>query len=235
VTRERLTFANVISVIALFVALGGGAYAISKAPKNSVTSKSIKNGQVKTKDLGKDAATGAKVNEASLGQVPSAVNAGHAQTADLAARADVGAQRFQSFNMPSTDPSIVQSTVPAHVLLTFGEAKIAASCFKVGPGIEVYLSVIATSPGTLYGFYHTDSADDGTTNTTTQRKVQLAAGNAYAINDGFSSPASPNPTDGDGQAIFSGAERSLVIASHVDAGLTADRCNVAGTVVQAAP
>jgi hypothetical protein len=40
--RTRLTFANVVSVIALFVALGGGAYAAIKLPANSVGSKQIK-------------------------------------------------------------------------------------------------------------------------------------------------------------------------------------------------
>ncbi len=48
--RERLTFANVVSCFALFIALGGGAYAIT-LKKNSVKSKQIKNGQVKTADL----------------------------------------------------------------------------------------------------------------------------------------------------------------------------------------
>jgi hypothetical protein len=95
--RPRLTFANVVSAIALFVALGGGAYAVSIAKKNSVTSKSIKNGQVKGKDLAKNAVNGAKVadnsltgaeiNESSVGKVPSATNANHATSADSATSA----------------------------------------------------------------------------------------------------------------------------------------------------
>ena len=54
--RRHLSFANVVSVIALFVALGGGAYAAFHLPKNSVRSKNIVNGQVKAKDLVKPAA-----------------------------------------------------------------------------------------------------------------------------------------------------------------------------------
>ena len=49
--RTRLSFANVISAVALFVALGGGAYAAFTLPKNSVSSKNIVNGQVKRRDL----------------------------------------------------------------------------------------------------------------------------------------------------------------------------------------
>lgn len=54
--RAHLTFANVMSVIALFVALGGVGYAAATLPKNSVGTAQIK----------KDAVTGAKVKNSSL-------------------------------------------------------------------------------------------------------------------------------------------------------------------------
>lgn len=57
--RPRLTFANVISCLALFVALGSGAYAATQLPKNSVGPKQIK----------KNAVNGAKVKDRSLGAV----------------------------------------------------------------------------------------------------------------------------------------------------------------------
>lgn len=53
--RPRLTFANVVSCLALFIALGSGAYAATLAP-NSVGSKQIK----------KDAVNSAKVKDRSL-------------------------------------------------------------------------------------------------------------------------------------------------------------------------
>jgi hypothetical protein len=40
--RKRLTFANVVSCLALFVALGGASYAATQLPKNSVGTKQIK-------------------------------------------------------------------------------------------------------------------------------------------------------------------------------------------------
>jgi hypothetical protein len=49
--RPRLTFANVVSMLALFVALGGSSYAAIALKRNSVTSKHIKNGQVKSDDV----------------------------------------------------------------------------------------------------------------------------------------------------------------------------------------
>jgi hypothetical protein len=47
--RSRLTYANVMATVAVFIALGGGAYAISLG-KNSVGSKQLKPGAVKPKD-----------------------------------------------------------------------------------------------------------------------------------------------------------------------------------------
>jgi hypothetical protein len=49
--RSRLTYANVISTLCLFLLLGGGAYAAFSLPKNSVKSKNIVNGQVKADDI----------------------------------------------------------------------------------------------------------------------------------------------------------------------------------------
>ena len=61
--RKRISFANVMSVLALFVALGGSAYALKR---NSVTSKQLKNNGVKNVDLANDAVTSEKVADGSL-------------------------------------------------------------------------------------------------------------------------------------------------------------------------
>jgi Collagen triple helix repeat (20 copies) len=54
--RARLTYANVVATIALFIALGGSSYAALKLPKNSVGSEQIK----------PDSVTSAKVKGGSL-------------------------------------------------------------------------------------------------------------------------------------------------------------------------
>ena len=73
---------NVVGYVALFVALSGVAYAANNAPKNSVTSSSIKKGAVKSSDVANEALTGTDVSEATLGQVP---NAGALDSLDSAA------------------------------------------------------------------------------------------------------------------------------------------------------
>jgi hypothetical protein len=93
---------NVVGYVALFFAVTGVAWAAHTAPKNSVTSKSIRDGQVKTKDVrdgaitnpkladgavsaqkvAPDSLTGNQIDEFSLGQVPSAAQAGNADKLD---------------------------------------------------------------------------------------------------------------------------------------------------------
>jgi hypothetical protein len=48
---HRLTFANVTSSLALFIALGGASYAAIKVPANSVGTKQVKNRAITTRKL----------------------------------------------------------------------------------------------------------------------------------------------------------------------------------------
>jgi hypothetical protein len=81
--RPRLTYANVVATMALFIALGGASYAALKLPKNSVG----------TKQLKKNAVNGSKVKNNSLtgedfaGSVADASHAAHADLADSATNA----------------------------------------------------------------------------------------------------------------------------------------------------
>lgn len=66
--RNRLTYANVMATVAVFIALGGGAYALT-LKKNSVKSKHIKDGQVKSADVADDDLIGTDIDEDTL-QLP---------------------------------------------------------------------------------------------------------------------------------------------------------------------
>jgi hypothetical protein len=93
--RKRLTYANVMSSIAVFLVLGGATALAAGLAKNSVGSKQlkknavttakIKNGAVTTSKIKNGAITGAQVNASTLGTVP---NANHAGSADNAKNAD---------------------------------------------------------------------------------------------------------------------------------------------------
>src|SRR4051794_9197650 len=96
---KRPSPALVISMLALFVALGGSAYAATKIgtkniKNNAITASKIKKNAVTTAKIKNGAVTGAKVNAATLGTVP---NATHASTADSASKA-IDATNAASFS-----------------------------------------------------------------------------------------------------------------------------------------
>jgi hypothetical protein len=95
--RKRITYANVMSSIAVFLVLGGGAaYAAKKIGSNEIKGNSITTGKIKkeavsaskikknsvtTAKIANGAVTGAKLNLGTIGAVPNAV---HATSADNA-------------------------------------------------------------------------------------------------------------------------------------------------------
>jgi hypothetical protein len=80
--RERLTYANVMTALALFLAIGGVSYAATQLPKNAVGAKQLKKNAVTGAKIKKQTITAAKVkkgtltgtqiNLAALGTVPTA-------------------------------------------------------------------------------------------------------------------------------------------------------------------
>jgi hypothetical protein len=83
--RARMSYANVMATLALFLALGGSSYAALQLPRNSVgstqlkrnavTSTKIKRSAVTTAKIKANAVTGAKINEATLAKVSQAAAA----------------------------------------------------------------------------------------------------------------------------------------------------------------
>jgi hypothetical protein len=83
--RARMSYANVIATLALFVALGGSSYAALQLPRNSVgptqlkknavTAAKIKRNAVTAAKIKRNAVTGSKINEATLGTIPQAAAA----------------------------------------------------------------------------------------------------------------------------------------------------------------
>jgi hypothetical protein len=88
--KDKLTYANVVSTLCLFLLLGGSAYALS-VPRNSVGTRQLKAKSVTNGKLANEAVTGAKIAEGSitgqnvnlsaLGTVPQAANASNAAEA----------------------------------------------------------------------------------------------------------------------------------------------------------
>lgn len=131
--KKRLTYANVMSSLAVFLVLGGGAalaanqlgknsVGTKQLRKNAVTAAKIKKNAVRTAKIRNRAVTGAKINLATLGTVPSAAHAASADTAASASNANtVGGSSIGK----------VFAKVPvssAATLGTFGAFKFDATC-----------------------------------------------------------------------------------------------------------
>jgi hypothetical protein len=63
---DRLTYANVVATLALFVALGGISYAAVKLPRNSVGTKHIKKGAITADKIRNGAVGSAKIRDGAI-------------------------------------------------------------------------------------------------------------------------------------------------------------------------
>ena len=86
--RERLTYANVMSTLAVFIALGGSSYAAAMISGSSIKNRSISGSKLKHNTL-----TGTQIKESKLARVPRARDAdrvGGQTAADLKIRCPDG-------------------------------------------------------------------------------------------------------------------------------------------------
>jgi hypothetical protein len=150
VFRPKLTYANVVATLALFIALGGASYAAIKLPKNSVGTKQLKKNAVTTAKLRNGAVTAAKLRP---GTIPTSVpNSGHATSADSATVAGNGAQRID-FHSPGIDPtpSNFFETPAAHQIFSSDGLTIRASCIG-GEKARLYVTISASEGNAFWGY-----------------------------------------------------------------------------------
>jgi hypothetical protein len=148
--RRHATYGNVTATLALFIALGGGAYAAVALPANSVGTRQLKTKAVTTSKIKNSAVTGAKVRkntltgadirESTLGQVPSALAANTATTATNATNA-TNATRATTAGHATT--ATTATTANAMGLVVYKSASVP---LPVGP-ITAVPGTVACNPG----------------------------------------------------------------------------------------
>jgi len=116
--RQRLTYANVMSTLAVFIALGGSSYAAV-----TISGSSIKNRSIPAKKLKRNAITGKEVRESRLSAVP------RARTADRVGGFTASALRVRcpGDTFPIADVCVERTPRPAS---SYGSAVL--QCAQVG-------------------------------------------------------------------------------------------------------
>jgi hypothetical protein len=179
--RLRPTYANVVSTLALVVAVSGGAYAATQLPKDSVGSKQIRNNKVKSKDLKDGGVTSQDVRDGTLTGAdlrPGVVDAEVAGT-------PMGGDLTGTFPAPELDPGLlsdlatdveVQSGLedlredavigerasgsaflgagdgPVELVSIPDVVTVSASCFEAGPNQGMNVEVVNETPGSAWDY-----------------------------------------------------------------------------------
>jgi len=126
---RRLSYADVMATIAVFVALGGVSYAAATISGNSIIKGTVgagklKNGTLTDQQIKKNALTGEAINESSLGTVPSAQTAASATTAATATTATTAQSAANADHALSADTAgKATSATSANVALLAEDAE----------------------------------------------------------------------------------------------------------------
>jgi hypothetical protein len=206
--RKRLTYANVMSSIAVFLVLAGGtAFAANQLGKNTVGSKQLKKNAVTATKIKNEAVTAAKVKKGSLtgtdinlstlGKVPSAAKAdtatsattaGHATSADTATTAGHASSADTATN--ASHATTADSIPTVHVFKAGAVQAIGTEA--TSPKIELG----SVGSFNFYGKCYEEGADVVAT-----EYIELTTGFAYQAGedarnfvnngDGYLTPATP--------------------------------------------
>lgn len=149
--RRHLSYANVMASIAVFVALGGGAYAAatingSKIVKGTVGGAKLKKGTITNTQVKANSLTGSSIDESSLSTVPSA------QTAQTAASATTAATATTAGNANTAgSANTAQSANTAHSADTANHALSADTAAKATTATSADIALSAEDAETLEG------------------------------------------------------------------------------------
>jgi hypothetical protein len=172
VLRDRLTYADVVATLALFLALGGSSYAVSKIDGSDIRKHSLGSKQFKSNSIGSRV-----VKESKLGPVPRARNAarlgGHPAERFLVSCpqgtikisdvcVEIQARPSASYRSAAFDCSLIDNReragrrLPTHAELM---TALATSQVQLAPGGELTGEVYPSStPGKLDVLYVTDES-----------------------------------------------------------------------------
>lgn len=192
--RQRLTYANVMSTIAVFVALGGSSYAALRIDSGDIANNSVRGVDIRDRtltqrDIKRNALDGRSIRESRLGRVPRARNAdrlGGMTASDLALHCPAGTFPIADVcaEIASRAPAAYETAViecattgvpesPGRRLPTHNELRAALSAIPLAPGGELTSEVLPAANGNVDVLYITDQVGSvsGTPNTVAGAKA----------------------------------------------------------------
>jgi hypothetical protein len=213
--RKRVTYANVMSSIAVFLVLGGAsAYAAKKIgsneikgnsittgklKKNAVTASKIKQNSITTAKIKNGAVTGAKVNVGTLGTVP---NATHATNADNAT------------NWSRYFTTGIVKTSAGHTVQLFSVGPFTATghCVDIGGGeVEAWATLSTNQAGSSFSAYE-DAYYEANFNPGTEAEIgyEISDDSAHNNDEYYSYYTQFTAASADGKTLLSGQVTSAV-------------------------
>ncbi len=137
--RRHLTYANVISTICLFLVLGGGAaFAATKLAKSSVGTEQLKGeavtkgklapNSVNSKKVVNGSLTGEDIASSTLGKVPNATYAEHADSATTAGSANSASTATNASHATTADTAANAEKLDGHYA-----GRIRRRCWSPAP------------------------------------------------------------------------------------------------------
>jgi hypothetical protein len=181
--RQRLSYANVMSTIAVFIALGGSSYAALQIgsgdiANNSLRSVDVRDRTIRERDVRRNTLGGRSIRESRLGRVPRAIEAdrlGGMTAADLLVKCPEGTYPVADVCVETTPrPAAAYGTAtiqcattgvpagPGRRLPTHGELLAALSGVQLAPGGELTSAVYPNSTtGALDVLFVTDQGGSG--------------------------------------------------------------------------
>lgn len=137
--KRHLTVANVLSCIALFVALGGAAYAAVKIPNNAIKARNIANQAVTNPKIKREAVTSGKIRNGGVNSVD--LGAGQVTNEKLATGAVTGKKIAKKAVSPRTlASSAVGTDALANEAVTIGKiGKEAVDASKISTSLWAQL------------------------------------------------------------------------------------------------
>jgi hypothetical protein len=155
--RKHLTYANVVSSLCLFLLFGGAAYAGTHLAKGSVGTQQLKAEAVTKGKLAPDSVnskkvvngslTGEDIASSTLGTVPSATDADHANTANSANSATTATSATSADHATTADKAADAEKLDGHGPGEFGAVLVSNPNVTGTLQAEMYFSVSGTALG----------------------------------------------------------------------------------------